>query len=41
MHSVEIKGTYSAPEVNELDFLVENPMLASSTEDLFDGEPLN
>ena len=41
MHIVEIKGAYVAPEVTELDFLVESPMLDSSSEDLFEGDPLN
>ncbi len=41
MHSSEIKGAYEAPEVIQLDFLAEDPILSSSTEDLFNGEPLN
>lgn len=37
----EKKGAYVAPEVQVTDFEMEVSVLQSSTEDLFDGDPLN
>ena len=39
--AVKGKGAYIAPEALVTDFEMEVSVLQSSTEDLFNGEPLN
>lgn len=41
MHKTQARAAYDAPEVLVTDFEMEESVLQSSTEDLFDGEPLN
>ena len=41
MHTFKKKGAYEAPQAQVTDFEMENSVLQSSTEDFFNGDPLN
>lgn len=41
MYTFEKKKAYEAPQACTTDFEMESSVLQSSTEDLFNGDPLN
>ena len=41
MHKRQAQEAYEVPEVLVMDFEMEESVLQSSTEDLFNGDPLN